>query len=496
MKFIGLRLCEHDSNITYTNGRDVKYYKSERDLQIKHHGYDDLSSWTKVIKNWNINPHEVNAIGIVLDYFRHPHLKCDESKIFETIDIPLFSLMGFIPPIFRIDHHYAHMLSVWPLDVDYEKAFIFDGFGDDKISHSLFAKDEKILEYRYDEYESFGRIMGMMSNFIGLKGHQLDGPGKVMALKGYGEPFMSYKNYDLKSLEKLWTRNNFDSKKISMRNNFQEICNHIRYCHHHTEKAYVEHFKEYSDPNEIIVYSGGVAQNTIVNSEIKKNRPNLHIPPHCNDEGLSLGIVEFLRIYHDQEPFDNSGFPYWQSDEAPNSEPSDRTIKKIAELLASRKIVGWYQGKGEVGPRALGNRSILMDPTIYDGKDTLNKKVKNREFFRPFGASILEDKKEEYFKCDYNSPYMLYVIEILDKVSFPAITHIDGTCRIQTVSPSLSQYHSLISEFENITGVPMLLNTSLNKGGKPICGSVIEAIDLFSRKDLDVLVVGDEIYEK
>ena len=124
------------------------------------------------------------------------------------------------------------------------------------------------------------------------------------------------------------------------------------------------------------------------------------------------------------------------------------------------------------------------------------KKVKHREFFRPFGASILEDKTTKYFDFEGKSEYMLYVMDVLDKKSFPAITHVDGTCRIQTVSKNLTTYHSLISEFEKITGLPMLLNTSLNNGGKPICGHIKDALKLFSESNLDILVIGDEIYLK
>ena len=180
---------------------------------------------------------------------------------------------------------------------------------------------------------------------------------------------------------------------------------------------------------------------------------------------MSLGVVELLRKLYDQEPFDRSGFPFWQSDISPEP-PSKQSIKKTAELLARGNIVGWYQGHGEVGPRALGNRSILMRPDIKDGKEIINSKVKHREYFRPFGASILRDKVSKYFDWNEETPYMLYVMEVLDKESFPSITHVDGTCRPQTVSQDHEVYYELISEFEKLTGIPMLLNTSLNNGGK------------------------------
>lgn len=495
MKFIGLRLCEHDSNISYSDGRFVKYYKSERDYQIKHHGFQDLSQWKKIIDAWNINPSEIDAIGIVIDCFRHPYLKCDESKIYEVIDMPLFKLMGFDCPVFRINHHYVHTLSTWTLGINPTVGFVFDGFGDDFISHSIFRNSEKILEYSHNDYPSFGMILGEIGYHMGLSGHGLDCAGKIMALKGYGSSKELNRCYDLKTLADLWDIDYlislFDSD-----GNEQKINDHIKTCHQETERIYVEHFLKHSTEDDVIAYSGGVAQNTVINSEIKKLRPNLHIPPHCTDEGLSLGVLEFFRQYYEQESFDTSGYPYWQSDQAPDSIVSEKTISKTAELLAQGKIVGWYQGNGEVGSRALGNRSILMDPSIANGKEILNDRVKHREWFRPFGASVLEEETQKYFDWEGDSPHMLYVMDILDKNSFPAITHIDGTCRIQTVSSNLGSYYELIDKFKDLTGIPMLLNTSLNNGGKPICGTKNDAFELFTTTDLDVLVIGDSLYEK
>ena len=145
MKFLGLRLCEHDSNITLTDGTSVKYYHSERHNQIKHHGFKDLSSWKKVFDTFNISPKDIDAIGIVLDCFRHEHLKYDESKIYEEIDVPIFKLIGFDCPVFRVDHHYAHTLSIWPLGVEPNIHFIFDGFGDDDITHTIMRGDSRVL---------------------------------------------------------------------------------------------------------------------------------------------------------------------------------------------------------------------------------------------------------------------------------------------------------------------------------------------------------------
>lgn len=485
MKFLGLRLCDHDSNITYTNGIDVRYICLERSIQHKHYGYNSLSGWKNIFDTLHIQPTEIDAIGIVLDCDRYPHIKCDTEKLYEEIDIKLFKLMGFKCPVYRIDHHYAHALSVWPLGIKPDIDFIFDGWGDDDICHSIFKSDQRTFARDLHEWGSFANILGEVGKQMGLKGQVLDHAGKIMALKGYGKDYPLDKNYNFETLENLWYNFNYNQSD-------KQVKNFIRNAHKETERIYLEHFVTNTEHDDVISYTGGVAQNTIINTLIKKERPNLHIPPHCNDCGLSLGVVEFFRQMFNQEIFDSSGFPFWESDISP-SNPTDKTIKETAEMLAQGKIVGWYQGHGEIGPRALGNRSILMRPDIKDGKDILNSRVKHREYFRPFGASVLLDNVSDYFDWTGETPYMLYVMDVLDKQSFPSITHVDGTCRPQTVTEQNNFYHQLIIEFEKLTGIPMLLNTSLNNGGKPICGSPNDALELLTSSQMDMLVIGNSI---
>lgn len=498
MKFLGILFSQHDANVTFTDGKSVKYYKSERDLNIKHHNYNDLTSWLRVIDLWKINPSEIDCIGVIFDSYTYPWIPSDDKKMYQSVDIPLFKEFGFDCPIIKLDHHFAHKLSIWTLNVKSDIDFVSDGFGDDMITHSIFKEFKPELRYNYDYAPSLGCVMGEVGYEIGLSGFSEDHAGKVMALKGHGKISKDniirrkkkYVNQDLTFFEKIW-RIDEVSKMCK-----QELYDHIQLSHEVSEDIFVSYFKKHTNPDDVISFSGGIAQNIIINSRIKKERKNFHVPPHCADEGLSLGIVEFLRIINKQEPFDTTGYPYWQSDEAPEDRPTQDTIKYVAKELSNGKIVAWYQGHGEVGPRALGNRSILMDPTIKDGKDILNQKVKNREWFRPFGASILEEKLTEYFYWEEPSPYMLYCMDIKDKESYPAITHVDGTCRVQTVSKDLEDYYSLIKEFESITGVPMLLNTSLNNGGKPICGTISSALELFYSTQIDILIVGNKIYKK
>ena len=491
MKFIGLRLDEHDSNVSYFDGSVVRYYNSERDYQIKHHGFDDQNHWTNVLKKWNVNPSEIDAIAIVKD--DNGVSNVFGGSLYKHIGIKLFKLLGFDCPIVQIDHHYAHHLSTWTLGVNPTVGVVFDGFGDDYITHSIFREDKRILTHQIDKYISLGMLLSTIGEDIGMSGNKLDHAGKIMAMKAFGKPFTTDQKYNLENYHSVWKEGkDWANLSYTNKDQFQTICDWVSEAHTITEQVYADHFLEHTTEDDIISYSGGIAQNTVINSVIREIRPALHIPPHCNDAGLSLGCIEFLRKYYDQEEFDTSEFPYWQEDEAPIDPPSDATIKQTAELLARGKVVAWYQGHGEVGPRALGNRSILMNPTLASGKNKINM-VKRREKFRPFGASVLEEKASEYFDFPHTSPYMLYVMNHLDPKSFPAVSHVDGTCRAQTVSREQRTYYTLIEEFEKLTGVPMLLNTSLNVAGKPICGTKANALQVLCDTRMNTLVYGDEI---
>jgi carbamoyltransferase len=173
-------------------------------------------------------------------------------------------------------------------------------------------------------------------------------------------------------------------------------------------------------------------------------------------------------------------------------------IARTAEALAEGKIVGWFQGRMEFGPRALGNRSILADPRRAEMKDVLNARIKHREPFRPFAPSILEEAAAKYFEEDYPSPYMLltYRVRPEKRKVIPAPTHVDGTGRLQTVRRDQNpRYYDLIKAFGERTGVPVLLNTSFNEN-EPICCTPEEAVDTFLRTRMDVLVLGDLYAEK
>ena len=172
-------------------------------------------------------------------------------------------------------------------------------------------------------------------------------------------------------------------------------------------------------------------------------------------------------------------------------------LKKTAQLIADGYIVGWYQGKMEWGPRALGNRSILADPRRENMKDIINAKIKHRESFRPFAPSILEEYVSEYFDMKIPSPYMLMVSPVKKPKKIPAVTHVDGTGRLQTVSKESNPlYYDLIYEFNKITNVPVIINTSMNVMGEPIVNTPEQAYQMIVKTDMDYIVMGNNLVKK
>ena len=498
MKLLALRLCAHDSNISYFDGQTLHYYKSERFYQIKHHAYDDIFLWQEEIKKiWNVSLEDIDEIAIVIDSWNYQLPKVTET-FFPAIE---YNYLLTKCKVWRVNHHFAHSISTWMLhNKEPNVSIVIDGFGDLDKTWSVFKNGRQIDEGNRLQNGSIGIGLIQAGQQLGVTSNHIeDIPGKAMGLQSYGK-------IDYGFLDYLQTYNIYNNKEVFNSEHWNKYkqdpllakltyLDWIKTIHYKTGQLLVDFFKLFAKEDDIISYTGGVAQNVIWNTELKKHFKNLIIPPHCADEGLSLGAIEWLRRKNNLPKFNLPGFPFLQKDQSPPQPPSIETIKKSAQHLADGKIVAWYQGHGEVGPRALGNRSILMNPTISNGKEKINK-IKKREQYRPFGASILEEFKEEYFNFEYNNPYMLYVSKLKEKYSMECITHVDGTCRVQTVPSNDTSFRLLLEEFYKLTGCPVLLNTSLNLAGKPIAGYIDNAKELYYNSNLDCLVVGNSLYEK
>ena len=263
-----------------------------------------------------------------------------------------------------------------------------------------------------------------------------------------------------------------------------------------------------------IVISGGYGLNVIANAYYKERFPelNIYIDPICHDGGTVIGAAKYFAYEfakekgdtYEKDPLKNVylGPEHKYTDDTLESyikfnkledevEVTETTDVEVAQLIKDRNIVTIFQGRSEGGPRALGNRSILYDPTDPDGKVFVNT-VKGREWFRPFAASILKEHAKDWFdmKGLRETPYMMYALEVSDAHigEIPAVTHVDGTCRIQTVSKlDNTSYYALIKEFYKLTGVPLLFNTSFNLGGEPLVETIDDAIHTLRRSKLEYL---------
>jgi carbamoyltransferase len=267
--------------------------------------------------------------------------------------------------------------------------------------------------------------------------------------------------------------------------------------------------------SKTLCMAGGVALNSAFNGKILPNTAfeDIYIQPAAGDAGTSLGVCYY--IYHQvlgqprtfvmtdaytgphfddaaiQQALDAQSLTYTRLND-------DELVRCAAEIVANGDVLGWFQGRMEWGPRALGNRSIIADPRRDDMKDILNARIKQREKFRPFAPSVLQEAAGDYFDQSYPDPFMIKVYNVLPekRAEVPAITHVDGTGRLQTVDKRYSPlYWSLINAFRELTGTALVLNTSFNENEPVVC-TPQEAIDCYLRTKMDALAIGHFLVQK
>jgi carbamoyltransferase len=301
---------------------------------------------------------------------------------------------------------------------------------------------------------------------------------------------------------------------------FEEMANIAYAGQYHLEQILLAcaNFLYRKTKSKNLCIAGGVALNSVANYKILENThfENIFIQPAAGDAGTSIGaaLYGYYHIMDQPMPSTKEKFsPYLGKNYSKQSIEQaiglykekllivkpEHLFKETAKILSEGKIIGWFQGKSEIGPRALGNRSILADARNKDMKDSINSRIKHREAFRPFAPLVLENKQADYFSTDHPSYYMLLVpyIHEAKRDEVPSITHVDGTGRVQTVSETMNPVlHDLLSAFYDLTGTPILLNTSFNDNGEPIVETPTDAIECFLNIDLDYLIMDDYILSK
>ena len=276
----------------------------------------------------------------------------------------------------------------------------------------------------------------------------------------------------------------------------------------------LEHLHRRTGLDKVCI-AGGVAQNSVANGKITRNTPfkEVYIPSAGHDAGISMGSALYVQHQVLQQPRQKAVWSAYTGSRFSNEEvetflrgrgitylnmPDDQLYDHVANRLINAGVVGWFSGRAEFGPRALGARSILADPRRADAKDLLNAKIKRRESFRPFAPSILEEYVEEYFEVNERAPFMEKVLPIRPekRAEIPAVTHVDGSGRLQSVIQSVApRYYRLIDTFRQKTGCPILLNTSFNEN-EPIVNSLHDALECYLRTDMDMLVLENCVIER
>jgi carbamoyltransferase len=474
----------------------------------------------------------------------------DLKKILaEELELDVASIRA---EIHNVEHHRAHMASSFFLSpFDQAACMTIDGFGD--FVSTMFGSGQG-NDLQVDQWVQFPHSMGLFytacTQYIGFA--KYGDEYKVMGLAPYGEPefldafreIIPLRDAGRFELNLDYFVHHSTGVDMQWENGYPEMGpvyserwaerfgpvrgkdeplqqrhrNLARSLQAMAEEVYfhgLNHLAQKTGQSNLCL-AGGCAYNSVANGKIFERTPfrETHIHPAAGDAGTAVGAAYWVWHqalgkprefqlenanlgpgYSDDEirgALDTVGLEYdWIEDEA-------ALVEQTVERIVAGDVVGWFQGRSEWGPRALGNRSIVVDPRRANMKDVLNARIKRREEFRPFSPSILEEESGNYFEESYAVPYMLQVYRVRPerRDEIPAVTHVDGTGRLQTVSRSSNPlYHRLIRTFGDKTGTPVLLNTSFNEN-EPIVNRPEEAIDCFVRTRMDTLVVGKAFLRK
>jgi carbamoyltransferase len=463
------------------------------------------------------------------------------------------------------DHHLSHAASAFYAS-PFSEAIVLtmDGVGEWATTTVYTGKNNTLIKNKHIKFpHSLGLLYSAFTYYCGFKVNS--GEYKLMGLAPYGRPIysdlikkhlidikpdgsfrlnMKYFNYcvGLKMTNKKFDQIfnlSFRKPNQELKQVHMDLAASIQFV---LEEIIIRICKSLkADLNsDNLCLAGGVALNCVANTALagEKIFKNIWVQPAAGDAGGSLGAALALQ-YHLDSSLNRPGAQDMMSgaylgDEFSDEEivihmtqagaifkkfSEDELIDRVSNALIQNFAVGWFQGRMEFGPRALGNRSILANPQSAEMQKQLNLKIKFRESFRPFAPAVLEEHVSDWFETDQRSPYMLFVANLIKskrlnisesqsklfgldllnipKSVIPAVTHIDFSARLQTVSKSTNlKFHNLISEFYRKTGVPILVNTSFNVRGEPIVASPTDAFKCFMGTDLDMLVVGDYILFK
>jgi len=435
-------------------------------------------------------------------------------------------------PVYFIDHHLAHAYSAYHLSgFDDAIVLVVDGRGAFQATSVYHGQGDKLTLVRQIDYpNSLGMLYEAFTDLLGFERHNDE--WKVMGLAAYGEPTYpmdahikitddGYRVDPLSLMGRSWTDISPLTQRYGPRRDPEKsIADADRDLAASVQKATEEAmFSLLRDalrriPSKNLCLAGGVAMNSKANGKLLASGliDNVFVQPAATDDGTALGaaLAGYERLtgktprYHMRDAYLGPGYTEEQIEQALRvfKIPFLRcgnVARAAARLISEGNIVGWFQGRMEFGPRALGNRSILADTRDPEMKNKVNDSIKFRENWRPFAPSVLAERFHEYFEPSLPSPFMILTHTVREEMRsvIPAVTHADNSARIQTVERDVNpRYWQLISEFDRITGVPVVMNTSFNLRGEPIVCEPRDAVRTFYSSGLDFLAMGDCLVAK
>lgn len=559
MDVLGISCFYHDSSACLVrDGKVIAAAQEERFSRQKNTDAFPIEALNYCSQFGNVLFEDIHAIG----YFEKPYLKFSRVLIEHLNQFP-FSLKSFLrtlpqwmdnrlilplivqdelstnSPTHFFQHHLSHAASSF-LPSPFEEAAIMtcDGVGEWATMTLGEGRGSEINLYQEICYpDSVGLLYTTVTIYLGFHAH--GGEGKTMGLAGYGEPrFINQMNqiiqirddgsfkldqkyFSYRRGQKMWNHN-FEklfgkSRKPDepWEQRHYDIAASLQFI---VEKIFILSAREIQKrtQHKNLCLAGGVTLNCVANAKILENTnfENIFIQPAAGDAGGAVGAALYISntLNHEPRHHQSHSFlgPEYSEFEIVKALKSARItnflklneeelLKKTAQSIYSDKTVGWFQGRMEFGPRALGGRSILANPCSKNMKDILNHKIKKREGFRPFAPMVLEERCSEFFNLNIQSPYMLLAPSVRSdkRELLPAITHADGTARVQTVGATEHpRLRKLILEFEKLSNVPVLINTSFNQNREPVVCKPEHAVKCFLNTELDVLVIGDYWVEK
>ena len=531
MNILGLHYGHDGAAAVIKDGRLVAAVSAERVMRQKKFAgvTDEVIDY--VLKQAGLTFDDINMIALSDFMADNSHgtleITHEEEDVLYTsnqifgnnVVIAKATMRGKELPVFIISHHLSHAASAFYTS-NYEEAMCFSmdsSFGH-VWSNSIVAQGQGT---KLVALESPGLMVGvgyaMFTELLGM-GSALFKAGSTMGLASYGKPnrdvydrigelvegsyFTEEQTHEdyiefYHALWEKWTgsRDPFEYGAPITKQHMQVAAS----IQHLFEQCLLDVINNRMFEGENLCLAGGSLLNCNANSKIKKHTDfkNIHHFPACGDDGVAVGAALYVAhhiVGMPRQTYTARDLAYLGADQPSGEEPM---YERIAELLADGLVVAWFNGRSEYGPRALGNRSILADPRSFHMREILNFVVKRREWFRPFAPVVLAEQAKDWFEDADPSPFMLYTTKVKHPKIIPAATHVDGTARHQTVDEETNpEYYRLIKAFSELTGVPVLINTSLNGNGAPILETEEDALEFFENSDVDALVLNGRLILK